>query len=491
MIQFKKMSRTAVSAAVLVTIGAAASAGTISVTAVNIAQEAWGPGRGATTAVITPSVGYQFSTPGGIVINPGGTIHVTITPTNGKFASGGAVALPLGTGGSLSGTVTVNTTSGVMDLALANALTAGSNSVIGVGAIVSVGAGTATGVQGLATGTAMSASGSVGVAAGGAELEAASAPSNVLTSSQAVTVAAAASTTETAKIDVTTTTVANIGKVLSGGLVSTAVETLGTVTFTSSTTVAKDIDGTTFNLANTTPYPAANTPVLYTLALASGSFSAGATYSLATGGCGTAGTAVASTQSPTTITAATTSVTLSSVAVPVTATAISVCGTFPGTAAIAPYKATVRADLTPLAPVATSLYVGETLAAANMYDLGYNGASVTVRNYIPSGVTGYIQTVRLINTGSSTATAFVSLIDDTTGAASTPVSVGAAMAPGAAQRLSQATIEAALGYTAGSPMPSTIRPRLRFTAATASMEAQSFFNNANGAYTNLNGQDTN
>lgn len=486
MIQFKKMSRTAVSAAVLITMGAAANAGSISVTASNIAQEAWGSARDATTAVVTPAVGYQFSTPGGIVINPGGTIHVTITPTNGKFATGGAVVLPTGTGGNLSGAVSVNTTSGVMDLALSNAATSGTNSVIGVGAIVSVGAGTAKGVDGLRTGTAMSATGSVGVAAGGAELEAASAPANVLTSSQAVSVAAAAAA-ETAKIDVTTTTVANIGKVLTGGLVAgTAVETLGTVTFTSSTTVAKDINGTALDLTYVTAYPAANTPVVYTLALASGTFSAGAAYSLQTGGCGTAGTVVPSTQAPTTVATSTTTVTLSSLAVPVSGTPISVCATFPGAATITPYKATVSAVLS---AVNTS-YVGETQAATNMYDLGYNGASVTIRNYIPSSVTGYIQTVRLINTGSSTATAYVSLIDDVTGVATTPVAVGAAMATGAAQRLSQATIEAALA-TAGVTVASTARPRLRFTAATASMEAQSFFNNANGAYTNLNGQDTN
>ena len=483
MIQFKKMSRTAVSAAVLVTIGAAANAGSISVTASNIAQEAWGAARDATTAVVTPAVGYQFSTPGGIVINPGGVIHVTITPANGKFATGGAVTLPSGTGGNLAGAVTVNTTSGVMDIALSNAATSASNAVIGVGAIVSVAAGTAVGVSGLATGTAMTASGSVGVAAAGSELEAASTAASVLTSSQAVSVAAAAAA-ETAKIDVTTTTVANIGKVLTGGLVAgTAVETLGTVTFTSSTTVAKDVNGTALDLTYTTAYPASNTPVVYTLALASGTFSAGAAYSLKTGGC--AGTTITSTQAPSTVAVSTTSVTLSSLAVPVSGTAISLCATYSG-AAIAPYKAAVSAVL---GPVSTS-YLGETLAATNMYDLGYNGASVTVRNYIPSGVTGYIQTVRLINTGSSTATAYVSVIDDVTGVATTPVAVGTAMATGAAQRLSQATIEAALA-TGGVTIASTARPRLRFTAATASMEAQSFFNNANGAYTNLNGQDTN
>jgi len=488
--QFKKMARTAVSVAVLATLGAAANAGTVTVTATNIAQEAWGPARDATTVVTTPAIGYQFSTPGGIVINPGGTIHVTVTPTNGKLASVGAVTLPTGTGGNLAGVATVNTTTGVLDIALSNAATSASNAVIGVGGVVSVAAGTAIGVNGLATGTSMTAVGSVGVGVGGAELEATSATAGtIFTSSQAVLVAAAAAA-ETAKIDVTTTTTANIGKVLTGGLAGgTTIETLGTVTFTNSTTVAKEIDGTTtFNLAYTTPYPAANTPVTYTLGLASGAFSAGVVYSLATGSCGgtVASVPVTSTQAPAAILASTTSVTLSSLAVPATGVPIFVCGTFPGTAAITPYKPTVAAVLTR----ASTSYVGETLAATNMYDLGYNGASVTVRNYIPSGVTGYVQTVRLINTGSSSATAFVSLIDDVTGVATTPVTVGSAMAPGAAQRLSQATIEAALA-TAGVTVSSTSRPRLRFTAATATMEAQSFFNNANGAYTNLVGQDTN
>jgi hypothetical protein len=335
----------------------------------------------------------------------------------------------------------------------------------------------------LANGTPVTASGSVGVAVGGAELESASVAGTLFTSSQAVSVAAVSSATEAAKIDVTTVVAANIGKVLTGQISTTAnVETLGAVTFTSSTTAASNLAGTAaVNLANTTAYPAANTPVVYTLSLPTGSFSAGAAYSLSTGSCGTAGTLVPSTQAPATVAASTTSVTLSSLAVPVSGTPILVCATFPGNATINPYKPTVSAVLTPAAT-----YVGETLAATPMYDLGYNGASVTIRNYIPAAVTGYIQTVRLINTGSSTATAMVSLIDDVTGVATLPVAVGSAMAPGSAQRLSQATIEAAVGAVAA-----TSRPRLRFTAATGSMEAQSLFNNANGAYTNLVGQDTN
>jgi len=481
MSQFKKMSRTLVAAAVLASIGSMASAGSISTTALNVAQEAWGTGKDASTVVTTTaSIGYQFSTPGGIVINPGGTIHVTLTPANGKFLTAGSVTPPSGTGGVLTtSTATVNTTSGIIDIALIN--TGTTNSVIGVGAIVSVAGGTVNNVQGLATGIPMTATGSVGVATGGTELEAASAPGNIVTSSQAVLVSAATAATETAKIDVTTTTTANIGKVLTASLAGSLVETLGTVTFSNATTAAKDLNGASdFNLANTTAYPADNTPVTYTLNLLSGSFSNGVVYSLKTGGCaGT--TVVAATQAPAAILASTTSVTLSSLAVPVNGSAISVCATFPGTQTINPYQASVAAVLTPAAG-----YVGETQAATAMYNLGYNGASVTVRNYIPAAVTGYQQTVRLINTGSSAAMAYVSVIDDVTGTATTPVAVGGVMAVGAAQRLSQATIEAAVGA-----IPASARPRLRFTAATGSMEAQSFFNNANGAYTNLNGQDSN
>lgn len=486
MIHFKKLSRTAVSAAVLVTLGAAANAGSISTTVKNVAQEAFGTGVDATTAIVIPTstaLGYQFSTPGGIVINPGGAIHVTITPTNGKFSAAGTVALPSGTGGTLTGIATINTTSGILDIALSNAGTATSNAVIGVGGIVSVGGASVIDAMGLATGTSVTASGSVGVAAGGAELEAASASASLITSSQAVAVTSAASTVETAKIDVTTTTTASIGKILATPFSATN-EELGTVTFTDSTTVAQTLATTLpVNLANTSAYPAANTPVTYTLTLASGAFSL-ATYSLHTGGCTTA--AIASTQTPATVASTTTSITLSSVAVPVTGVPISICATYAGATTISPFKANAAVALT-----GTGTYLGESKSATVMYDLTYNGASVTVRNYIPSGVTGYTQTVRLINTGSSTASAYVSLIDDTTGTATTPVVVGTAMAPGVAQRLSQATIEAALGYTAGTPMASSMRPRLRFTAATSTMEAQSFFNNANGAYTNLGGQDTN
>lgn len=89
------------------------------------------------------------------------------------------------------------------------------------------------------------------------------------------------------------------------------------------------------------------------------------------------------------------------------------------------------------------------------------------------------------------AAIYVSLIDDVTGVAGTAVQIGNAqvaaganLLPGAAVRYSQADIEAVL------TVPSTKRPRLRFTAATNGLEAQTLML-SNGVYTNLNGQDSN
>ena len=113
-----------------------------------------------------------------------------------------------------------------------------------------------------------------------------------------------------------------------------------------------------------------------------------------------------------------------------------------------------------------------------------NGSQIDVRNYIPAAVTGYIQTVRLYNGGSSAVDVSVSLINEATGVAGTPAVIAAQVPAQGSVRLSQAQIEAAVGAQL-----STVRPRLRFTAPTSSLQVQSFFNNANGAYTNLSGTE--
>lgn len=161
---------------------------------------------------------------------------------------------------------------------------------------------------------------------------------------------------------------------------------------------------------------------------------------------------------------------------------IAICMTKPGTGKVAaPLLVTIAAATVP-GGLAAGTDTGDT-ASGPGYFLDYNGQSKVVRNYIPSGVTGYIQTVRVINTGSVAAPVSMTLIGED-GVAGTPVVVIPSLAAGATARLSQAQVEAAVGAIAA-----TARPRLRVTAPTNGMDVQSFFNNANGAYTNLSGTE--
>lgn len=479
----KALTRSAISAAVLATIAAAASAGSITVTARNVAQEAFGSAVTSATTVITPDIGYVFSTPGGIVINPGGSIHVTLTPTNGLFATVGSVGVPAGIGGSVAATATVNTNTGAVDVLLTNASgTSNTNATIGVGATLTLAAGTASGVTGLASGTPMSVVGKAGVSAGGSELEATSASANLLTSSKAVAIAAAAGG-ETAKINLNTTPTAGVS--LTGGIVAgNQIEQVGTVTFTNNSVAALDLAATTavmFNSgSNATNGFGAQT---YTLTLASGAFTAGTAYTLKTGTC--TGTDLTPAQSPvaSSVTGATATITLTLAAAsnaPVASTTpVVVCATFPSTAAISPYQPNIAVAV---APSSATAYTGSSLAATALYNLTNNASQVDVLNYIPAAVTGYLQTIRLINAGSVAATPTVALINEATGVVGNAVSIGTSIPAGGSLRLNQAAIEALVGA-----LPSNVRPRLRFVANTPSLKVQSLFNNANGAYTNLSG----
>ena len=485
MTQSVSASRSAIAAAVLLAMGASANAGSISATARNVAQEAFGTAVTATTLVGTPAVNYVFSTPGGIVINPGGSINVTLTPTGGTFspAAGTIVATcPVGTGGNLACTAAIQA-NGSVDLTLANAATSLSNAVIGVGGTLTLGASNVNGALGLATGTPVTVSGlvSTGASGAGVVLEAASAAGNILTSSLAVNGVAASSSTfsptaESVKIDLSPAVPANAGKVLtSGGLAgNTAIENVGSVTFTNSNTAALELTGVTaVAVANATAFAATST---YTLSLVSGSFTAGVSYALASAADCTG--AVASTQAPvaTSVTGSTTSITLSSAVRPTTGTPVYICATFPA-ATITPYQPSVAATL----DAASTSFIAKSVSATPLYTLTNNGQVVDVQNYIPSAVSGYIQTIRIINTGTVAATPTIALISEA-GVVGTAVSVGTSIPAGGALKLTQATVESLLGAQV-----SSARPRIRITAATNGMKVQSFFNNANGAYTNLSG----
>ena len=144
----------------------------------------------------------------------------------------------------------------------------------------------------------------------------------------------------------------------------------------------------------------------------------------------------------------------------------------------------IQAYTATLSPVAASpAYVVSAIGPVAAGNIVRNGSSVDMRNYIPSAVSGYLQTVRIWNGGAS-AVVSAALIDENTGVAGTAVVVSGTIPTGGTVRLSQAFLENALGVA---NFPANVRPRIRFTAPTTKMEVQSFFNNANGAYTNLSG----
>lgn len=505
MVKNNMFFRTVVASAALAVMGVA-SAGTVTTATRNVAQEAFGTAVIATTAVAASGVTYTFATPGGIVINPGGTIYVSFTATGGTLGQTAGLSLfvPNNTGAnSQLNTSTVALTAGKVIVTLTNSGTA--NAVLGVGASLSVGtaaaavnqatnvaAGTGTLVVtnalSLGSGTKVTFSGQAGTGATGtAELEAASAAADLVTSSMAVTAAAVASssfaTPETKKINLTSTPTAGTNLIDAVSAIS-SVSTLGSITFTDGTvanqlvlTAAAEVP---VNTASTTAFDGTTS---YDLSLVSGAFTAGTVFSLAsTANCGTA---VASTQTntpvSTLVTAATTAVNLSTVigARPVTAVPVYLCATYPTTAAITPARLTVSGKLGKF----STAYLDKTVAATPLYNLATNGKVVDVRSYVPLSVTGYTSFIRIINSGAVAAQVTSQFInaDGTLGASFPLVSLAAA----ASITMSSTDIQAIMGAPVGG---STARPRLRLSAPTNDLQVQSqLSNNATGVFTDFNG----
>ena len=125
----------------------------------------------------------------------------------------------------------------------------------------------------------------------------------------------------------------------------------------------------------------------------------------------------------------------------------------------------------------------QTIASANLLALTSNGQQVDVRSYIPASTAGYTTYIRVINTGSVSAALTGSFLnaDGTTGSPATL----ATMAAGSATTFTSSQIEAILGAPVGG---STVRPRLRLSAPTTGMNAQSFIlTNANGTFSDVTG----
>lgn len=120
-----------------------------------------------------------------------------------------------------------------------------------------------------------------------------------------------------------------------------------------------------------------------------------------------------------------------------------------------------------------------TIAATSGYALGYNGSQVDVTNYVPAGVTGWTQFLRVTNTGGQTAAVSAAVIDEVTGVPGTAVQVIPSLAAGATKNLTAADLEAAVGA-----VEATKRPRIRFTAPTTGMNVMNMLFTPNGSFTN-------
>lgn len=106
------------------------------------------------------------------------------------------------------------------------------------------------------------------------------------------------------------------------------------------------------------------------------------------------------------------------------------------------------------------------------------GNTIDVANHIPAASTGFAGFTRVINTSATNSPVTVALINATTGAVSAARILLANLPAGGAVTLTSTEVEAALGVT----LAAADRPRLRISAATATLEVQSFMLQPGGGY---------
>lgn len=480
---------TAIASAILAMTGVA-SAGTLS-GSTTFAAELFGAGT-STLALQPTALTYTYSTPGGIVINNGGTLNMyfrlgggatfAAAPASGDFTGTAVTSLGL-----TVGTPVLSTDSMTIVVPLTNN-TAG-NVTIGVGATLVYTPALGAVVTGSSAGT-ITTSASASVAP--ASVNAPTLPSDVepvvslnyTQTAEAVTTLVVASSAfpngggiaETARIDLTVAGAPGSRFTTPGPTVSNAnsptVINLGAFRFTETAGMQQTaVAGADYTIAGRA---ASATALSGTV---TGSFKTGSTATLTTdAGC----TSPIGSGSAGTLDVGLTTFTFGGATTPASAANNYVCLTVPTSVATIPVTE----------PTASFTYAKTAgtdtadTATGTLYSLQQNGATVVLRNYIPAAVTGYVNVARVINTGSIAAQVSVALIDERTGVAGTSVPIGGVLPAGAAMRLTQAQIEAAVGT-----VPANARPRLRFTAPTNGMEVQSFANTPNGAYSNIGGTE--
>ena len=500
--------RTLVASAVLAVMGVA-QAGSLSITKRTVANEAFGSAFSATTGVFVPNVAYVFNTPGGIVVNPGGSVQVKYVMTGGTWVASNTLDasnvvitnMPSG----LTAAAPVISQGGVV-AATGDTLTAtvtnptAANITIGIGGTVNLVGSNVNRIQaqGVTVGTVVAVTG--GAFNGVNVLEATTAATTVIDYAQAVTLAFVAST-ETKKIDLSSTPA---GSSLTAGVAAASKVQIGRIRATNAGTAPNSLDAavaapaapavigviteTPIVVGSSNAYAAGYT---VTVGVASGAFVAKQGLLLSsTADCSGALGAGVSTQLPTSAntTSATTSVVVSSSGTIVPNAADLLAGPY----VCSDYtNVTAGTVLTALTPTIASTYTrsstsftGNTLAATNGYALSTNGQTVDVRTYIPAGTAGYTSYIRVINTGTIAAAVSGQYVyqDGTLGTSGTLV---ASLPSAGSTTLSSTQVEAALGapvVTAGA------RPRVRITAPASGMNVQSFIlNGASGAFTEVSG----
>lgn len=488
----------AVTSALLVMFGAA-NAGTLT-TAVaggtKFATEDFGATTTTATAIIPGAYTYTVGTTNGIVINAGGTIYLTIRLANGKFSAAPAAGTITGTalavGGAGNGVVgagmlSADKTTVTFPVTYTAAATLGVGSTFistptvgydNVNTVLATAGSAVTASVSLSAITQTSAP-DTGTAQP-ADIDGPIATAPIAVSSQAINAAVASLTGANpaagskVQIDLSATPVASkyVTTNAAGTTAAATVAALGSVTLTDATTIANKFDGTTpVNVASL--LAAGGALVVDVTPDAGKSFPVGSKVfvDVTSAACGVS---VGGTGESAALTAATAAAKVT-LTVPAASEQASAAPYF--VCVNSPSATNVATPVTPtIAVTATSAVATDkpTTASGTGYALGYNGSQVDVNNYVPSTVTGYSNTLRIMNTGTVSAAVSVAKIDSTTGAVGTSGVLGT-VAAGATTNFTASQIESVIGT-----IPATERPRLRLTAPTNGMKVQSFLGQPNG-----------
>lgn len=482
------------------TLASSAFAGNMSSTTKYLATEVFGPTQAATVALTPTAVSYAISSPGGVTLAVGQSMNVyfrlsgthvfAAAPAVGAFNTVGGLApasTAIGTGAFANTIVVTYTNGGVAAVNLplgtaiiwtpATAITVKSAEMSTAGGTVQVTGSIDGNVVNTQAATLPSSQDPVAAAVTLA-VSTQAITGAVQKSSDFVAAAAPLVRVEGAKINLGATPPGTNFAVSGSATTNTAsnIINFGSVTFSDNASVVPTVlAGTAYTLA--TAVPATGLEVTLTPD-AGKTFPVGSTVNLYSDAACT--TAVGTASAALDATTAATAVKVVSTAAPATKTPVYVCLTLkaaPITAvnAATPVTPTISAVLKKT--VATD--ASNSIAAAAGYALGYNGSLVDVTNYVPAGVTGWTQFLRVVNTGGQTAAVSAAVIDEVTGVAGTAVQVIPSLAAGAVKNLTAAELEAAVGA-----VDATKRPRIRFTAPTTGMNVQNMLFTPNGSFTN-------